>query len=236
MSRLFLFFGAVALIAGFVAPPNAAAQQSVSFYIGGFTPRVIDARSDDEVIVQNGTFLSTANRTRGIDVGQFNNVTVGGEWFFVLTSNLEGGLGLGFYQRSVPTFYTDLVNIDSTDIEQNLKLRIVPLTATVRLLPFGQDAAIQPYIGAGVGVYRWRYSETGEFVDFEDNVFSGTFVGSGTEAGPMIIVGVRLPIASAGVSFEVRYQSAEGTLPVDKGFAGSTIGLGGLNYLLIMNF
>ena len=239
MRRLFMRLAvavAVVFVAGFIAVPDASAQQSVNVYIGGFTPRALDARADDDVIVQNGIFLSTANRTRGIDVGQFNHVTVGGEWLFGVTRIVEGGLGLGFYQRSVPTVYTDLVNTNGTDIEQNLKLRIVPFTATLRLLPFGNDAAVQPYIGAGVGVYRWRYSETGQFVDFQDGVFSGNFVGSGAAAGPTIMGGLRVPIASAGVGFEIRYQSAEGTLPDDEGFAGSKIDLGGLNYLFTMNF
>lgn len=236
MRRLLVSSSAVALVSGFIAAPAASAQQSVNFYLGGFTPRAVDARPDEDVLVQDGIFLSTVNRTRGVDIGQFNRVTVGGEWLFVMTHNVEGGLGLGFYQRAVPTVYTDLVNKNGTDIEQTLKLRIVPFTATVRFLPFGNDQPIQPYIGAGVGVYSWRYSETGDFVDFRNNVFPGNFVGSGAAAGPTILGGVRVPIGSAGVGFEIRHQSAEGTLPSDQGFAGSKIDLGGYNYLLTVNF
>ena len=219
-----------------VSTPDASAQQSVNVYLGGFTPRAVDARPDEDVLVQDGSFLSTVNRTRGVDIGQFNRVTVGGEWLFAMTHNVEGGLGLGFYQRAVPTVYTDLVNKNGTDIEQTLKLRIVPFTATIRLLPFGNDRPIQPYIGAGVGVYRWRYSETGQFVDSQNNIFTGNFVGSGAATGPTILGGVRVPIESAGVGFEIRHQSAEGKLPSDQGFAGSKIDLGGYNYLLTVNF
>lgn len=236
MRQLLVSLSAVALVSGFIAAPAASAQQSVNVYLGGFTPRAVDARPDEDVLVQDGSFLSTVNRTRGVDIGQFNRVTVGGEWLFAMTHNVEGGLGLGFYQRAVPTVYTDLVNKNGTDIEQTLKLRIVPFTATVRFLPFGNDQPIQPYIGAGVGVYSWRYSETGDFVDFRNNVFPGNFVGSGAAAGPTILGGVRVPIGSAGVGFEIRHQSAEGKLPSDQGFAGSKIDLGGYNYLLTVNF
>ena len=236
MPRLFVSLSAVALVSGFLAAPTASAQQSVNFYLGGFTPRAIDARGNDEVIVQNSVFLATANKVRGIDIGEFNGVSVGGEWLFGLSRNVEGGLGIGLYQRTVPTVYTDLVNTNGTDIEQDLKLRIVPFTATIRFLPLGNDAAVQPYIGAGVGAYRWRYSETGQFVDFQNNVFTGTFVGSGGAAGPTILGGVRFPVGTAGVGFEIRYQSAEGDLPADQGFSGSTIDLGGLHYLFTMNF
>jgi hypothetical protein len=205
-------------------------------FIGGFTPRAIDARTDEDVLVQNGTFLSTANRTRGVDIGEFNNVTVGGEWLFAMTRNLEGGLGLGFYQRSVPTVYTDLVNRNGTEIEQALKLRIVPFTATIRLVPFGNDQAIQPYIGAGVGVYGWRYSETGDFVFPGDVVKFRNFVASGAAAGPTIFGGVRVPIGSAGVGFEIRHQSAEGKVPGDELFTEAKVDLGGYNYLFTMGF
>ncbi len=236
MHRRLLFVMAVTLVSGSIAAPDASAQQSVNVYLGGFTPRALDARPDEDVLVQDGIFLSTANRTSGIDIGQFNGVSVGGEWLFAMTRNVEGGLGLGFYQHAVPTVYTDLVNQNGTEIEQTLKLRIVPFTATIRLLPFGNDQPIQPYIGAGVGVYGWRYSETGQFVDRQNNVFTGNFVGSGAATGPTILGGVRVPIGPAGVGFEIRYQSAQGTLPTDQGFAGTTIDLGGYNYLLTMNF
>ena len=236
MRRLIVSLSVVALVSGLIAAPDASAQQSVNFLIGGFTPRAIDARPDEDVLVQNGIFLSTANRVRGIDIAQFNRVTVGGEWLFALTPNVEGGLGIGFYQRAVPTVYTDLVNRNGTDIEQTLKLRIVPFTATIRLLPFGNKRPVQPYIGAGVGAYRWRYSETGQFVDPQNNVFTGTFVGNGGATGPTILGGVRVPIGSAGVGFEIRHQSAQSTLPTNQGFAGTKIDLGGYNYLLTMNF
>ena len=174
---------AVIFAYGFLAAPSVSAQQAVTFYIGGFTPRALDARPNDDVLVQNGYFLSTFDQIRGIDIDEFNGVTVGGEWLVGLGRYAEAGLGIGFYQQSVDTLYTDLVNIDGSEILQTLKLRIVPFNATIRLLPLGNNSAVQPYIGAGVGVYSWRYSETGQFVDFQDDIFSGNFVGSGAAVG-----------------------------------------------------
>jgi hypothetical protein len=236
MRRLIVSLSGVAIMFGSLAAPVASAQQSVSFYLGGFTPRALDARPDDDVLVANGTFLATENQLRGIDIGEFNNVTVGGEWLFPMTRYVEGGLGVGFYQKSVPTVYTDSVHPNGTDIVQTLKLRVVPFSATVRLLPLGNDQPIQPYVGLGVGVYRWRYSETGEFIDLQNNIFPGNFVGSGAATGPLILGGVRFPIGQAGVGFEIRHQSAQGKLPDDQGFAGTKIDLGGYNYLVTMSF
>jgi opacity protein-like surface antigen len=131
----------------------------------------------------------------------------------------------------VPSVYAFLVEDDGTEIEQDLRLRVVPFSATVRLLPFGRDTAIQPYVGAGIAVLSWRYSEVGEFVDFDGLVFQGRFVETGTDTGPLVLVGARFPAGNWTVGGEVRYQRAEGELPADE-FLGSSIDLGGFNYLL----
>ncbi len=231
-----LFASAAILTLGLFAARDAAAQQSFNVFLGGFTPRSMDARGTDDVLFQNSAFLSTLNRDSGIDIGRFNGVTVGGEYLVGIGRNLEGGLGIGFYQRTVPTVYTDLVNANGTEINQDLKLRVVPFSATVRFLPLGNDSPVQPYIGAGVGVFAWRYSETGQFVDANSNIFTDTFVGSGTEVGPLVLGGLRFGAGPVGIGGEIRWQRATAGLPVEENFAGPTIDLGGVNYLVTVNF
>jgi outer membrane protein W len=232
MRRLVLSLSFMAFVLGFIATPPASAQQSVNLFVGGFTPRSLDARPNDDVLVNNLDFLD-------FRIKDFNGATFGGEWLVALGNNIEAGLGVGLYTRTVPTVYSgDLVNDqDGSAIEQDLKLRIIPFTATVRFLPLGRHAAIQPYIGAGVGVMRFRYSETGEFVDFSDNnnIFRGNFIGSGTATGPVILAGARFPAGAFDIGGEIRYQSAKGDLPPDQTFSGSKIDLGGFNYLLTIN-
>ena len=233
MRRMLIVFSAAVLVSGLVAPTPAAAQQSFNFYLGGFTPASEDTRSrsggrSDDVLVNNLDFLS-------FNIKDFNNVTVGGEWLVALGDRAEAGLGLGIYSKSVPSVYTDLVNEDLSEIEQDLKLRIVPFTATFRFLPLGRESGIQPYIGAGVGLYRWRYSESGEFVDFDSTIFRETYIGTGGAAGPVVLGGLRFPLGSWDVGGEIRYQNAEGTLPDDQGFSAEKIDLGGFNYLLTFN-
>lgn|SRR5687767_2462402 len=232
MRRMLIVFSAAAIV-GLVAPSPAAAQQSFNFYLGGFTPSSEDARSrsggrSDDVLVNNLDFLS-------FNIKDFNNVTVGGEWLVALGDRAEAGIGLGIYSKSVPSVYADLVNEDLSEIEQDLKLRIVPFTATFRFLPLGRESGVQPYIGAGVGLYRWRYTESGEFVDFDSSIFRETYIGSGGAAGPVILGGLRFPLGSWDVGGEIRYQNAEGTLPDDQGFSAEKIDLGGFNYLLTFN-
>jgi len=234
--RRLLSLPVIAMVFVMAAASTASAQTSINFFLGGFSPAPLDGRGTDDVIFQNSAFLTTLNRDRGIDVDEFNGVTVGGEFLVGLANHIEGSLGLGFYQKSVPVVYTDLVNATGQEIFQDLKLRVVPFTATVRYLPLGRGSAIQPYIGAGVGVYSYRYSETGEFIDSRNNIFVDSFKASGSATGPAILGGVRFPIGPLGVGGEIRWQDAKADLPADQGFAGSRLDLGGVNYLFTVNF
>ncbi len=234
MRRLLTVTAVASLLSGFIAPSPAAAQQSFNFYLGGFTLSPEDSRSrsdgrSDDVLVNNLNNFS-------FNIEDFNNVTFGGEWLIALGERAEAGLGVGYYSESVPSVYTDLVNEDFSEIEQDFKLRIVPFTATFRFIPLGRNSGgIQPYIGAGVGLYRWRYSESGEFVDFDSTIFRDTYIGTGGAAGPVILGGIRVPLGAWDIGGEIRYQNAEGTLPTDQGFSGEKIDLGGFNYLLTFN-
>jgi hypothetical protein len=234
MRRLLFALTLVALVTGFVAPAPSFAQQSLNIYLGGFAPSSEDARSrnggrSDDVLVNNLNFLS-------FNLEDFSHVTAGGEWLVGLGPMVDAGVGLGIYSKSVPSVYADFVNDDLSEIEQQLKLRIVPLTFTLRFLPTGRESPVQPYIGAGVGLYRWRYSETGQFVDFSDySIFRNSYVASGGASGPVILGGLRFPVGSWDIGGEVRYQNAEGQLPINQGFSGSKIDLGGMNYLVTFN-
>jgi len=212
-----------------IVPASASAQQSLNLYLGGFVPLSEDARSRDDVLLNNLDFLD-------FNLKDFDAATVGGEWLIGLGEKFEGGLGIGISSRTVPAVYRRYTNSDRSEIEQDLKLRIVPFTATVRFLPLGRRDAFEPYIGAGVGVFGFRYSETGQFVAADKSVYRDAFVGSGSATGPVVLGGVRFPVGSAALGLEVRYQSAEGLLPKDQDFAGPTIDLGGMSYLFTLKF
>jgi hypothetical protein len=208
-------------------PADAAAQQAISFYLGGLAPRAEDARDIGDVLVADKTFLD-------FDISNFSSGTVGAEWLVQLGNYVDAGIGLGFYQNTTTAFDRfSVFQFTGEPIKGDLKLRIIPFTATIRLLPFGHDAPVQPYFGLGAGAFRWRYSETGDFVANDgETIVHGSFVGKGAAAGPVILGGVRFPVGPGSVGGEIRYQSATGDLPADQGFAGSTIDLGGFNYLL----
>lgn len=239
MRRFSFSLIATLFVMGFITTSQASAQhistrpssvQSLSFFVGGFNPRSLDSRGTNDVLFQNGDFLT-------FDIEDFKGATIGAEYLIGLGDLFDAGLGVGFYQRTSPAVYTSFVNANQTEIEQDLKLRIVPITATFRFLPIGHHSVVTPYIGAGVGILSWRYSESGQFVDFSKNneVFRNAYVGSGTKTGPVVLGGITFPIGNVGIGGEIRYQGGKADLPTPAWAPGTKIDLGGMNYLFVVN-
>ncbi|MEQ1758870.1 MAG: hypothetical protein ABL986_11170 [Vicinamibacterales bacterium] len=223
--RMHLARAAALVLAAVVgAATPAHAQQTFNLTLGGFVPNGQDARESGDVLTANHEYLV-------FDFKDFNNATVGGEWLVAAGPFVEFGAGLSFYRRTVPTVYRDYIASDRSEIEQSLKLRLVPVTFTARLVPTGQSSPIQPYVGAGVALVNWRYSEFGDFVDFGSPslvVRPGTFVANGTEVAPVVLGGVRLAGDVITFGGEVRYQKAAADLGNE--FAGPKLDLGGWTY------
>jgi opacity protein-like surface antigen len=217
-----------------LTPASAAAQvyqvepnQAIGFNLGYFAVRSEDARCGGDTDCPDPDVIAANLESLAFDVDDFNSFTFGGEWLFGLTEFIEGGIGAGFYQSGVPSVYRRLTHADGGEIEQELKLRIVPLTATVRFLPLGRGS-IQPYVGGGIGLFNWRYSETGEFVDVDDLIFRNSYIAKGNSVGPVILGGIRAPVADVWmVGGEIRYQHAEGDIDPEIGMLSDRIDLGG---------
>jgi hypothetical protein len=218
-------FGALASSANaqVVRVTRSDAKNSIGFNLGYFAVKGEADRVDGDVLVEDLNSLA-------FRIGDFSGFTFGGEWLYGIGEYLEVGGGLSYYQKSVPSVYSNFVGADGSEIRQDLKLRIAPITATIRFLPVGRSAAVQPFVGGGLGIFPWKYSEVGEFVDFSDGtIFRDQFKASGTAVGPVFLAGVRFPIGDAfttGVEF--RWQKAEGdTKPEETGLLSDKIDLGG---------
>jgi hypothetical protein len=219
------------LLAGFMALSSAATAQaqvtqSVNLGLGWFMVKGEDSRADGDVLIQDLQSLA-------FEIKDFNGPLVMGEWLFAFGDRLEFGVGAGFYQRTVPSVYADFIDSDGSEIEQDLKLRIVPITATVKFLPIGRAGDFQPYLGGGVALLNWKYSEVGEFVDFsDDSIFTDRYVASGTTAAPIVFGGVRLPVQGDVFAFngELRWQGGKGDTS-GTGLLGDEIDLGGFSFI-----
>ncbi len=226
MSRRFwLVFALVCSSFASLAQP-ALAQQTFNVSLGYFTPRGQDARVTGDVLNANRNFLE-------FDVKDFNGASIGGEWLFPVGRYIEAGAGVSFTRKTVPTVYSRLLNANGSEIEQELRLRMIPAALTFRVLPLGQDRGFQPYIGGGLGLISWRYSESGQFVDTRDSsIFNNSYSASGTKTGPVAMGGIRFAGDSIATGFEVRYQAAEADLAPP--FAGPKLDLGGWSYLFTL--
>jgi hypothetical protein len=228
-------------------PASAQVIHSLQVSFGGFFPRGLDSRPTDDVLVRNyfgESVPAFPSRTDALafEVSDFRSGQVHGEWSVAFGPRVEFSAGLGFYSRNVPTVYFDFVDQDDREIEQRLRLRVVPITGIVRFLPFGREGDVQPYVGAGIAALNYRYSEIGDFLDpLTLDVFNDRFVTTGTVPGALLLGGVRFPLGGDiyGLVVEGRYQYGRGeTGGIEQGFLAEKIDLSGgqFNVGLIVRF
>lgn len=212
------------------ASPALAQQQTVNFTIGGFVPRAEDNRVAGDVLVANREFFI-------FDIDEFKSVSYGVEWLFPIGNFVEGGAGVSFTRRTVPSVYDCCVDNSGHEIEQDFKLQRTPIDLTLRVLPLGGRGPFQVYFGGGLTVMPWKYTETGDFIDRNDVVYPATFEGSGTETGFVGLGGVRFQGRTAAGGFEVRYHKVDASFqPEDDEFLGTHIDLGGWTYQATLGF
>jgi hypothetical protein len=230
-------------LAGTVQP--AFAQQTLNITFGYFTLRGEDARGDEDVLNENGILLA-------FDLDDFNRGTVGAEWLVPLGEYIEGGAGIGWSRRTVPSVWDSLTEGLRSDVEQDLSLRIIPVSFTVRVLPLGNWRTVQPFLGAGLGIFAWRYREAGEFIDFSQLLRSpivrAQSAASGTDFAPLALGGLRLVRGVISGGFEARYHRVDARLDspsvirqfVDRagigGFPELRIDLGGWTYQVAVGY
>ncbi len=213
---------------------SSTPRQSIGVTLGGFFVTREDSRVAGDVLVAD---LSDVDPLL-FEIEDFDGFVINGEWLVGLGDYLEAGVGVGYYQKTVPSIYAFLEHPGGAEIEQDLKLRMVPVTATVRFLPIGRRG-VTPYVGAGIGAINWRYSESGEFVDpSNDETFRATYVAKGWAAGPVILAGLRFPVADAfTIGGEARWQKAEGdTDREESGLLGDKVDLGGWSAAVTFHF
>lgn len=218
---------ALVIVATSATAASAQVVQSFQVGFGGFSPRGFDGRAAGDVLIENLTTFEPLL----FDIGDFKGANIFGEWAGAFGHHVEVAIGAGYYQRTAPSIYAFVID-DRTgrDIEQDLKLRIAPVTGLVRFLPFGRMGDVQPYVGAGISALNFRYSEVGQFVDTSDySIFEDRFIATGTTVGPVVLGGLRIPIKGDiyGLNLEWRYQFGEGNLGSNSGFLTDKIDLSG---------
>ncbi len=162
--------------------PGEAGASGVELRIGAMKPRL------DSVLFADSVALYTVQKDDF--VGWFG----GGEFTTSVHPNVELGLSVEGYSREIPTFYRDFTRPSGNEIQQTLRLQIVPVSAIVRFMPSGRYRKLTPYVGGGISAMYWEYEEFGDFIDFEGRgqpVMFDSFKSEGTTFGPVANGGLR---------------------------------------------
>jgi len=183
--------------------PSAYAQQTVNLSVGRFLMPRVDRIETDILLIEHNDLV--------FDISDFSSTALGGEWLVPIGTLLEIGAGVSFSRRTVSTYHVRVMHMDGSRIPRDLSLRQMPVALTARVLPLRQTYRVQPYIGGGVALINWRFSESGDFVDARGNVFRGEhYTATGTAAGPLLLFGMRVAGETLAFGAESRYQSARG--------------------------
>jgi hypothetical protein len=197
MSRVAAAMVALGLVA---ASPASGWASGLEVRLGAFFPRAQSNLFDDD------------SELYTVDKDDWRGLYGGAEFSFDLASRVEMGISLDGYSRTIDTVYRDFVRENGTEIPQSLRLTIVPLGVSLRLLPAGRRAAVSPYLTIGGDVFFYKYEEFGEFIDFFSDDFdisSDSFVSDGAIFGGHAAAGLRVPVGDDfAVTGEVRYQFA----------------------------
>jgi len=233
----------LAVAAALLLPMGAAAQDSdyfplkigsVSFRIGGFWPS-----ADSDLWNENFSLLTLTKE-------DFNNFIVGVEFNWFASRILTVGFAIDYYKKTVGSNYLDYTDDLGNELFQDISLEVVPITVTAKFMPLGngspgfrggRGSPIVPWVGAGVGVYAFRYEEIGEFIDFNDmSIIEGEFLTEDGAFGFHVAGGVMVPIGLDWDVFgEARYAWVKGDLSED--FLGfDPLDMGGLSAVFGLSY
>ena len=166
---------------------------------------------------------------RGLDRNDWIGFTGGIEYNARLVRNVELGMSVDGYSRTIDTAYRKYTRPNGSEILQTLKLSIVPLGVSVRLVPAGRRGRLAPYVAVGADVFFYQYEASGDFIDFFDPgqpILPDDFRSDGVAPGFHVAAGLRLPLGrDFSLVGEYRYQWAKHDM--DEDFSLNRIDLSG---------
>lgn len=210
-----------------VAP--ASAQQRRGFYerdgafrihLGAFQPEGDSEYWDGKEIEFTG----------GVD--DLEGATFGLSYLLPLNRHISLQFSGTGYAAETTQSYRDFVDNFDDRIRHDTTLGIAAATVGLVVHPFGSDAAVSPYLGAGGGSYFWSLEEEGDFIASNDDIFFATLQDEGVAFGYYYLVGLEAPVTRRMSIFaEGRWDQADDELSDDfEGFGD--IDLSGRTFLV----
>jgi hypothetical protein len=152
-----------------------------------------------------------------LEKSDFNAALLGVDVGIAVHPRVDVVFGFEFSEGGASSEYRDYVDDQDLPITQDTRLRIVPVTGSVRLYltPRGRQisrfayvpAKVRVYAGGGGGLVWYELVQTGDFVDFVDlSVFTSSFRSSGLSLGAQAFGGLEVTLGTRWfLSFEGKY-------------------------------
>ena len=226
----------IVLVLALTAWPATTWAGNLTLRAGAFFPRA------DSNLFSDATEFYTLDplaggRPPGLSASDWIGVTGGIEYNGVLARNVEFGIHVDGYGRTLDTSYRDYTRQNDADILQTLKLTMVPSGVTVRFIPTGRRGRLAPYVGGGVDAIYYEFEAFGDFIDFFDPdqpILADSFRSTGWALGFHVLGGIRVPLGrDFNLVGEYRYQWAEDDMGGD--FSLNRIDLSGGSATLGVN-
>lgn len=182
-------------------------DQIFRFDLGSFDPRGDSQYWDDLEIDFTG---SSDN---------FEDTVLGVEWVRFLGDRLGLAVGATFYDSTDTLEYRNFEDQNGFPIRHTTELEVTSFNLGLLVHLTQRDRAVVPYVGIGGGVWGWRLSESGDFIDFSRQdleVFRDFFEDEGSALGYYWRAGLEVPIATNwAVYAESRWQKVDDELEED---------------------
>ena len=124
-----------------------------------------------------------------------------------------------FFETAEDQAYLDFEDDRGRDIVHTTELETAAITAGIMFRLAPPEAAVQPYVGVGGGLYSYRLTEFGDFIDFSGEsleIFDDFFEFEDEELGWYFEAGLEVPLAETWSIFaEARWDQAEADLSGD---------------------
>jgi hypothetical protein len=203
-----------------MASAGPASAGGFDLRLGAFIPRARDCGIPTSQPAEYTLFQDVCE-LYFVEKSDWTSFAGGVEYNHVLARNLEIGVSVDGYSKTVDTSYRDFVRPDDSEIYQSLRVNIVPFGLTVRLIPTKKRTKVAPYLGGGIDLLYWKYEEFGDFIDFWDPdlpVEGDHFISSGVTFGFHAAGGVRFYLnRDFALVAEGRYQWGKATMGGDFG-------------------
>lgn len=231
------------------ASPAAAQQGSGDGFLFRAPAATFTVRGGFDQALASGGVFSMVTRELTLGRSDFGAGNLGGELAFSASPRVEIVFGIDRATSSAASEYRDWVDNNNLPIEQRTRLDRTPFTAGVRyyLSDRGRrvgsiawiPARFTPFVGAGAGFMKYRFEQTGDFVDAQTlDVFTDKLTSRGWTPVMQASAGAQWSLNQRmNLTGELRYQHANGEGGSNGGeFSGYKLNLSGVSTSIGLTF